>query len=390
MPSDISKSPFTEVIEYYSKEPLLENYNYNFEECTKAVFENISNESGIPGISSSLETISKDLLFISALTRSKLKYLYSASESLLKDSNPIVLSYCARAIIEHVATYAMFMKEIESLVDKLSGQNSPDKAKIDLAKFHNFVHKYYYGSSAKGKEKSSNIHVMEAIRILDEYFGSIKDKHSLEEPMVNNKHSFLFQEEIGEEEIIKRYKLKLDPHPNKNIVEMDYDFLCDFVHPNYGSNILVSGGDILKGSIGLVDDGTKNLLILFVKKCLRYWLYFREFDPILFKASMQISAWFDRSMKNGAKASKIFSIKKSTSNGDGKTADSALSFPSARDMVEEFQMYRAYLSDHNLTEKDHSIFGVNDRFIVKKINLSNEDIIYVKFKKFGERSGRPS
>jgi hypothetical protein len=384
MSNDNKKSPFNEVIEYFSKEPILEKYNYNFEECTQSVFKNISNESGILGISSSLETVLKDLLFIHSLTRSKLKYLYSASDSLYEDSNPIVLSYCTRAIIEHVATYAMFIKEVENLVDKLSGQNSPDKAKADLTKFHNFVKQFYYGSSAEGKSKSKSkpipIHVESSIRTLDEYVELFADTNSIEGEVNQQSYSFLFHEEASEEEFIKRYKLKLDPYSKKNIVKVDYDFLCDFVHPNYGSNILVSGGELSKGSVGLIDDGAKNLLILFIKKCLLYWFYFREFEPILIVESTQISAWFERSMKNGAKASRIFAVKKSKSIGDGKTADSALLFPSARDVVEEWQMYEEYLSEQKLSEVDHVVLGFVDGYAVKEIRLSNEQLLYVKFK----------
>lgn len=378
------KNPFTDVLAYFVEDANLTEYASNFDDM-KAY--HLSAQplvgEGIAGIRDLLQKVIFEQIFFNLLTAAKLKYIFRGASDCFKSENIIGLASFSRSTLEHTATYASTIKKLESTVDKLTGQNNSKVAEDSLKLLSAFYHISYYGSGDRNVQKKQShkpIHIHDAIKDLDGFFGEV-DPPSEQDGLDSAHHSFLFQEAFTREEAIVRFGIPIDPFPKTHIVRTDYDFLCDFVHPNYGSNFLVTSGTLAEGLIDTPNEYVRNLNILFVKKCLRYWMYYKELRLRDANANLKLNSWLQRSEKRGAKATRIFSKKASKYEGDGKSIKTAYSFPSARDKVEEFEMFKYLLNDLKVRDYQQSIAEVGENFIVDRIQLDNDQVVFVKWRK---------
>lgn len=382
--SSINASPFDEVLAFFRESSNLSEYGNNFESMKEAyVSTRALSGDGIANISDYLQRIIFEQAFFNLLIAAKLKYIFSGASDCFNNKNVIGLAYFARAALEHVATYAYVVNKSESAVEKLTGQNNPQKAHDTIKALSASFHVSYYGSgdrNAQSRVPQKPVHIHDTIGSLDNYFGKVGDTSDQDSASLD-RHSFLFQESLSRQEAIDRFGISFDPFPQKTLVRSDYDFLCDFVHPNYGSNFLVSTGTIAEGSIDAPNEQVSNLNILFVKKCLRYWLYYKELLKLDFIAHLNFSTWLQRSHKRGAKASRIFSRRASKIEGDGQSVQSAYSFPRARDSNEEHQMFKDLLQRLRVSRHEQSIAELSEEFIVDRIEADNGKIFFAKFLK---------
>lgn len=238
----------------------------------------------------------------------------------------------------------------------------------------------YYGTGDRNTKLDNPlkpIHIHDAIRTLDErlvkYYGILFDG-DYEKKRASG---FLFHEEISEEEIREKYGIPYGTLTEKRVARTDYDFLCDFVHPNYGSNFLVTTGTIAEGAIDTPNDIIENLSILFVKKCIRYMKYYTQLTTDETIASMKLLLWHSRSFKRGAKANRIFVKKKLEVKGDGKTIESAYYF---HDQEEEITLFFDFLKEKGAQEFRHSTADVSDDIHVYKIFTNNRLDFFIKMK----------
>ncbi|GEM_PF-4964943 len=377
-------NPFGEVLSYFRAGDELAKYARNFDDIRESYVSAQSHSGeGVSGIENMLKKVIFEQIFFNLLTAAKLKYIFGGASDCFKSENVIGLAAFSRSALEHIATYASTIKRLESTVKKLTGQNNLKQIEGYLKKLSEYYHVSYYGTG-HGNDKRNKapkpIHINDAIIDLDSYFGEVGTSTKQDEKP-SRSHSFLFQEAIAtREEVIEKFGIPIDPFPKTGVIRADYDFLCDFIHPNYGSNFLVTSGTLAEGLIDTPSEHVRNLNFLFVRKCLRYWIYYKELVLQDSYAGIRLDSWLRRSQKKGAKATRIFSKKAPKYDGDGKSIKTAYSFPFARDRAEEHEMFLKLLSDLKSRKYKQSIaeFGQGD--IVDRIELDNGKFVFVRWK----------
>ena len=105
-------------------------------------------------------------------------------------------------------------------------------------------------------------------------------------------------------------KNELDTQPPKV-----YDYLCEFVHPNYGGNLLVSSGNLGKGIIGSKKLEDKNIeqMLNVICSVIEHLGFKKLVNPTL---TWQLEHYVELCFIPKAKLSSIFSVKKAVPIGD--------------------------------------------------------------------------
>lgn len=220
----------------------------------------------------------------------------------LSDNNPLSLANNCRSLLEQVATLAYCMQAVGEMLERLKDQGSLEKINHIIAKAENALQRTYAGRGKKDPSKPwpEAIHVHSSIKALEE---NIEDAVS------------------------------------------SYDYLCEFVHPNYGNNLLVSTGEIGKGKINsrsnsdetIIKIATIGLRLLEFSSQVNGMLY----PTLTWKSHHLVELCF----KKGAKITNVFSTKKPSPEGDGKTKETAFFFKNARSSQEAMSLSYRYLDE---------------------------------------------
>jgi len=232
----------------------------------------------------------------------KYKYYLLAKGVLdaLETNNPLSLANNCRSLLEQVATLTYCMDAVEQMLNDLKDQGSPEKIDKVIAKAEQVLKRTYAG---KGKTKDSTkeseaIHVNTAIKAL-----SLK---------------------------------VLDASDS-------YDYLCEFVHPNFGNNYLISAGELGKGKIGSRTNSDETILKIaaiavglldFSAKISGFF-----YPSLTWRAHNHVEICFQK----GAKITNVFASKKPIPEGDGKTKETAFFFKNARTQQESMSLNYQYL-----------------------------------------------
>jgi len=148
-----------------------------------------------------LKNISTDMFFITELYEYKVYFLSKAILSALEDNNPLSLANNARSLMEQIAVFSYIADESNDMIHKLKNQCTEDKINLIIDKTKERIDRVYYGKGMKSKEESEYkaIHINVALTKLSQEFENAFDL---------------------------------------------YDYFCEYVHPNFGNNELISSGQI--------------------------------------------------------------------------------------------------------------------------------------------------
>ncbi len=144
--------------------------------------------------------IVKRFLFVSLVSRRKIEAINALIEFSINSKNSIALAQGARALVEHVAVQAEILSKLETFSERIKGLNEEEKIASTFLWAENFLHSCYFGRSPKvtSTKEDQALHISDCLRTLAKEYS-----------------------ETG----------------------IEYDFLCEYVHPNHGSNSLVSSTD---------------------------------------------------------------------------------------------------------------------------------------------------
>jgi len=243
----------------------------------------------------------------------RFKYYLLAKAMLhgFNELNPLSLANNCRSLLEQVAALSYCMQAVETMLDGLKDQGSLNRVDAAISKAEIILRRTYEGEGKK-KNLSSDI---EAIHV-----------HTT----------------------IEHLDKKLDD----SIIS--YEYLCDFVHPNRGNNLLVSGGQIGKGKIHSRSNEDKNIvkiatigiaLLVFSTEALGI-----TYPIITWRTHHLVELCFTR----GAKISNVFSTKKPFPSGDGRTKETAFFFKNARTAQESMNLSYQYLNDNGHSVQPHN------------------------------------
>lgn len=251
-------------------------------------------------ISERLYTISKNTFYLIELFDYKIYLLAKGILNSIETSNPLTLANNTRAIIEQMAVYHYCIYSIGDMLESLKDQGVLVKISEIMGKCEKILQRTYAGQGKSYAEDGAKaIHVNEAIKSL-----STEIKDALEV----------------------------------------YDYLCEFVHPNYGSNILVSSGDLGNGIIAarrLEDKNVENMLNI-ICSVLEHLNVKKIINPTV---TWQLEHYVELCMMRKATLGGIFAVKKAIPIGDGKSIKDAYFFKNARTSQEGMQLMYQYLSD---------------------------------------------
>jgi hypothetical protein len=204
--------------------------------------------------------------------------------------NETVLFNLARALLEHTAL-AYQVALIEKAVLDIPKRPDLKNLKATISRHHEMAKELYYNEKAI-------IRVNDMIKALSKHYDSAK---------------------------------------------RDYDDLCEFVHPNYGSNKLVSGGKLGTGQIrshGVEFEPELGKAREIVEHCAQ--LADDDLNKTVSYFLMRLASWTDIACQPGAKLAQVFSVRSATS-GDGKTKETAIYFKNARTHQEALDAFYKYL-----------------------------------------------
>jgi hypothetical protein len=164
----------------------------------------IKRELGI--IAVSLCRLKNQFLFLNLIITTKLTHLIRSIVFALNDNNPLLLALCSRSLIEHAASLSYLMERNNKMLNKAKASKDYKSVSDSLEELHAVYRKMFYGTRFFKKEG-----LIESVNVKTLY------------------ETYLSKEII-------------------NAVNY-YDYLSDFVHPNFGSNILISSGELGEGII---------------------------------------------------------------------------------------------------------------------------------------------
>jgi hypothetical protein len=247
--------------------------------------------------------------------------------------NPTVLLTLARSFMEHTASLSYQVNELAKVESDLSKQPEGDRILVAIDRHHSIIQKIYYGRSPKDS-KMESVHINDMLEKLQESYPS-------------------------EEE--------------------DYGRLCEYVHPNYGSNKLVSGGELGTGKLGALNVDELRDEVAFaetvVERCAAIAL------DLMVSGSKELIKLGSRSKiasVPGARTSQIFSNKVAYV-GDGMSKDTAFYFSKARTEHEALKAFYEYLKANMLTLLTRRTVAVEDGYLFE-IALTDKRNIWVKYK----------
>ncbi|MGE0086033.1 MAG: hypothetical protein AB7S75_16615 [Desulfococcaceae bacterium] len=286
-------------------------------------------------IAEELFEIADQSFFLFQLIEWKIDFLAEGLLHAIQSKNPLSLANNARALVEHIASISGIGYEINQLENSLLGQQSEKKIKAAIDKVKTYLKRSYYGKSPKISNETDykSIHINDLLEIL--------------------------AKEI------------------QNIEEI-YDFLCEYVHPNYGSNLLVSTGKLANGNLNPPEEYNLEILDKLRRICSYCMIYLSKEIAGYFSSPIRIQALVDRCLIRGVKLQNVFAIKEVKPMGDGQSKETAYFFTKARTPQEAIELtYKFFESENYELLGRKEIGGIEDGYIYD-IHHTNKGKIWVK------------
>jgi hypothetical protein len=245
--------------------------------------------------------------------------------------NLVVLFNLARAFMEHTASLAFQNQALEKAVAEIETKQTFEQFDRTIRKHRKVVDRVYYGGEGSPRD-AKRLHTNDLLEAL----------------------------------------AKVDQRASK-----DYATLCEFVHPNYGSNLLVSSGELSAGSIGLPSEAMKNELYLarnVIERCAAL-----DWELVISgtRHLSKIENWIDTASAEGTKLSQLFSVRVGHS-GDGKTKETAIFFKKARTHNEAIQAFYLYLERQGISLHQRRLAAVEGGFLFD-IVLTDKGPLWIKY-----------
>jgi hypothetical protein len=258
--------------------------------------------------------------FLFNVCECKLDYLAEALIHAIEARNPLALANNARSLVEHLAALVAIVKELERLEKNLRGQGNEEAMNEAMGRAERFIHRAYYGKSPK-----------------------LTDDENQQAFHVNDYLEALKQEVADIEEV--------------------YDFLCEYVHPNHGSNLLVSTGALGSGRLNPPEEYHRETLDRLRRYCSHCMLFLKQRGIEYASVFMRLHDLLELCFIQGAKITNVFSVKASNPEGDGKSRETAFFFSKARTATEAINLSYRFLEKEGYEVQRRENRGVADGFV---------------------------
>ncbi len=283
-------------------------------------------------VADELFSTADNTFFIFHILTWKIYYLAEGIQKAVESANPVSLANNSRALLEHIATFSAVGQEIERLEADIVGQQSEDKILTIISKAQDHLKRTYYGA----RTKSEAVNSVSAIHIND----SMK----------------ALRKEV----------------PNASEI---YDHLCEFVHPNYLSNRLVSSGKLASGQLNISEEANRELLGQLRRICSYCFLYLKDQTTGHLAGPVRIHLLVERAFSPAARINTIFTQLPPNASGDGKSVETAYFFPKARTPLEAMQMIADFLEQNKvIVTGSRRIGAVKEEYVYDVYPTSSGDV----------------
>jgi len=282
-------------------------------------------------IAHSLHDLAQAHFFSTLVFRFKTREIARGILEADQNANLVVLFNLARAFMEHTASLAFQNQALEKALADIEKKQTFEQIDRAIRKHRKIVDQLYYGGVGSPKE-IKRIHVNDLLKAL-----TVIDRRA----------------------------------------EDDYATLCEFVHPNFGSNLLVSSGELSTGSIGIPSSLMSEELSLArsaIERCAAL-----DWELVISgtRSLSTIENWIAIASAQNTKLTQLFSVRIAHS-GDGKTKDTAIFFSKARTHVEAVQAFDKYLERQGITLHARCLACIEDGYLFD-IAQTNKGSLWVKY-----------
>ena len=142
-------------------------------------------------------------------------------------------------------------------------------------------------------------------------------------------------------------------------IEDVYDFLCEYVHPNYGSNALVSTGRLANGRLNPPEEFHRETLDRLRRYCSLCMEFLRERGIEHGSTFIKLQNLFDLCSAKGATVNNVFAIKRPVPDGDGKSKETAYFFRKARTAAEAIELSNEFIENEGYNVKRRENGGLD-------------------------------
>jgi hypothetical protein len=248
-------------------------------------------------------------LFVYLVCRRKIDAIISMSEWSIREKNSIAFAQGVRALMEHFAVSAEIQRSINNFYKRISGKSDLNLIIAAVNEAESFLRRCYFGQSGKGNSKGKPEDQVTALHIND----CLKTLSQFHEGCIN-----------------------------------EYDFLCEFVHPNAGSNKLVSTENLGLRIESIKSDFTSPDIMQMIEIASKLLETSKELEIQIYSGIQAFTIYLRRSRFPKSKITNIFALKKIGPMGDGKSIDTAIFFPGARDGLEAINLMKRYLENRRV------------------------------------------
>lgn len=247
----------------------------------------------------------EQFMFVSLVCRRKIDAINELIRYATEAQNAIALAQGARSLVEHVAVQAEIARALNQFGEQIKGQTDGIRIHDAMSKAEEFLFRCYFGKSPKiEKDKSKQaLHIHDCIDTLERESPGLSDS---------------------------------------------YDFLCEFVHPNHGSNSLVSSIDLSNHVNSIVTDMSRPETQRMASIVLSAILASENLENHGHASIALLGFYAQRFVQPNSKISNIFAAHKIKPTGDGKTKETAFFFPGTRDAKEALELWAQYLENRNI------------------------------------------
>ncbi len=249
----------------------------------------------------------------------KIDYLAETLIHAIDANNPIALANNTRALVEHIAALIAVSDELEALANRLPGKNSEIAIGTLLSKAEVFLRRAYYGKSPKStiQKEDQALHINDCLDSLAKQVPDIKEV---------------------------------------------YDFLCEYVHPNYGSNALVSSGQLAAGHLVPSEVFNRPVLDRLKHYCVLSMKLLQDREISQFGILIRLQGLVELCFVTRATVRNVFTVNPASPDGDGMTRETAFVFRGARTHQEGLALCHQFLKKKQYEVRLQQFGGLVDGY----------------------------
>lgn len=285
---------------------------------------------GSKHIARCLYEFARDHFYMMLVIERKLSEIARGIKASDADKNISVFMNLARSFFEHSASFVYQSEILRKGIDDVAKKRTEKDIVKAIGFQHDRLKKLFYSSGKSGEKVHVNTMIETAAKIKSDFAGKYAD-------------------------------------------------LCEFVHPNYGSNRLVSTGTLGAGKIEPAEgvfETERNSALSIIDDCVEMIF---ESEKEVMRQIVMLDSRITIALMDFTKPEDIF-VDKQRIIGDGKSKETAYFFSNARTHGEAVKALYAFVEKNKFTKLERENHGVDDDGYLYESITTESGSFWVKYK----------